>query len=93
MWFQVKRRETNRVRNINGKVISKRHEYYIVVWRLFKRREYLRLLPGWMEQLDAGKPCNVELTRARYNATVFPEKAMADTVAYFLKHQPDNYIL
>lgn len=93
MWFQVKRRETNRVRNVKGKVISRRYVYYIVVRRLFRRREFLRLLPGWREKLEAEQPCSVELTRARYNATEFPEKAMAETVAYFLKHQPDNYIL
>ena len=93
MRFKVRRREINRVYNVKGKLIASDYEYYIVVKRLFKRKRYLRLLPGWKDKLDAGDPCNVEITGARYNATTFKEKALADTVAYFIKHQPDNYRL
>ena len=93
MWFRIRRRETNRQRNIKGKVISRRHEYYIEVWRLFHRRRYLRLLPGWREKLEKEQPCNVELTGRQYNATTFAEKADAKTVVYFIKSSPDYFKL
>ena len=60
---------------------------------MFKRRRYLRLLPGWREKLEKEQPCNVELASKMYNATTFAEKAEAETVVYFIKSSPDYFKL
>lgn len=92
MKFKVKSHAIERVRNIQGKVISCRYEYYIMKRRWYRRPLYLRLLPGWQQALENNKPCNIQLSTVWHDATTFTDKAMADTVAYFIQHRPDDYI-
>ena len=94
------RRKYNRVFNVFGRKISHSYEYFIVLKPWFKRRRYVKLLPGWFEALNNDEPCKVELERHSCNATVFRDtkmcyrnKAMADTVAALMKSNQDKFIL
>lgn len=102
MRIQLHRFEYNRVRNVNGKVMSSSHGYVIVVRRWFKKKRYLRLLPGWFESFQKGETCKVELTRRRGQATEFRDgtntanylqKSVADKLVAAIKKDPDKFML
>lgn len=102
MIIQLRRYKHGRVRNVHGKVISCKHSYVIMVYRLFKKPRYLHMLPGWVEKLSNGEICTVELTKAKYKATEFHEvgevtngmtKPLAEKLIAAIKQNPDNFIL
>lgn len=96
MWFKVKRYEHNRVRNVNGKVISRTYSYIIVAKRWFKKPRYLRLLPGWYDLFTEGGICKVELTGNISTATDFRDddgRRKAEEVIRKIKEEPDRFVL
>lgn len=102
MRLSLHRFERNCVRNIDGKVSSRSYGYVIVVRRYFKKKRYLRLLPGWFESYHKGEACKVELTRAIGNATEFREdgdtssylrKSLAKKLISSIKKDPTKFIL
>ena len=102
MIVKVIRRKNTEVLNIRGKKLSKSYVYYIMIWRWFRRRKYLRLIGNWDIQILNDQPCKIELTSSKRAASTFRDtvagrysysKAMADTIVTFIKTKPDLFIL
>lgn len=102
MIVKVIRRKNTEVLNIRGDKISKSYVYYIMIWRLFHRRKYLRLIGNWDTQILNDEPCKIELTSSRRSASTFRDvtagnysysKHMAETIVAFIKAQPDLFII
>lgn len=99
MIVKVIRRKNTEVLNIRGKKVSKSYVYYIMIWKWFKRRRYLRLIGDWDVQILNDKPCKIELTSSKRAASLFHDTAgsysrqMAETIVTFIKTQPDLFII
>lgn len=100
MIVKVIRRKNTEVLNIRGKKVSKSYVYYIMIWKWFKRRRYLRLIGDWDVQILNDQPCKIELTTSRRSASTFRDvsagsysKNMAETIVAFIKTQPNLFII
>ena len=102
MLLRLHKIERDSLRNINGRLISRRYGYIIVRRRLFRKPMYLRLLPGWYSCYSKGEPCKVEFTSCKSHATEFREdgetigclrKSTALKIIKAIKNNPDNFIL
>ena len=99
MMVKVIRRKNTEVLNIRGEKVSRSYVYYIMIWRWFRRRQYLRLIGDWDVQILNEKPCKIELTSSKRAASTFRDtgasysKAMAETIVTFIKTKPDLFII
>lgn len=100
MIVKVIRRKNNEVLNIRGEKVSRSYVYYIMIWRWFRRRQYLRLIGDWDVQILNDQLCKIELTTSRRSASAFRDvsagsysKNMAETIVAFIKTQPNLFII
>ena len=100
MIVKVIRRKNTEVLNIRGEKVSRSYVYYIMIWKWFRRRQYLRLIGNWDVQILNDQPCKIELTTSRRSASTFRDvtgrsysKAMAETIVTFIKTKPDLFII
>lgn len=92
--------ETDRTENIRGKVIERRYEYVIELWRWFRRPVYLRMIGDWVNAMNDDTTIHVELTYSTLTATAFREVAMdycnierAKEIIKLIKRNPDRFVL
>ena len=93
--------ETDRTENIRGRIIERRYEYVIELWRWFRRPVYLRLLGGWWDDYEHDRHIPAQLTYSARNATAFKDSAlskygkvdMAKEIINLIKRNPDRFVL
>ena len=93
--------ENYRKVSITGKVIERRYEYVIELWRWFRRPVYLRLLGGWWDDYEHGRHIPAQVTYSARNATAFKDSAlskygkvdMAREIINLIRRNPDRFVL
>lgn len=98
MWIRLEKYVANYTRTINRKKIEKSYGYTIVIYRIFRKKRYVRFLPGWLEALNNDEQVSVQLTRHIGEATHFRDsstqnKALAETIICYMRKEPHRFIL
>lgn len=101
MRVRVKRFMLSCERNVKGKKLNERYAYVIEIKRWFKKKRYLRLLPGWVNALlKEDEKVKIELTRMRGQATTFYEGeqvnhndwSTAMLIVSLIKKKPNKFV-